>query len=184
MLEYLELFWAFFIIGATAFGGGYAIVPVLDRELIKKRGWLTMDEVLDFYTIAQITPGIIIVNIATFVGNKRKGVFGGIISTIGIIMPGVTLMVLISLFVQRFAEYTMVQHALTGIRLAVCALILDTVLKLFKGYLKKYKSVIICVTAFALSAVFSVSPVYVILCAGVAGFILYAPKRKTTGEDK
>jgi len=178
--EYFELFWAFIVVGATAFGGGYAAVPLLEREMIKKRGWLTMDEVLDFYTIAQVTPGIILVNIATFVGCKRKGVPGGIIATFALVLPGVSLMLLISLFIKRFAEYPIVRHAFSGIRLAVCALILDTTIKLFRGFWKDYKAMIICVIAFALSAVFNVSPVYVIPVAGLAGFLLYSPKRKVT----
>ena len=177
MKEYLDLLWAFVVIGATTFGGGYAMLPVLDRELIKKRRWVTMDEILDYYTIAQITPGIIAVNVATFVGNKRKGLLGGIIATIGLILPGVSLMLLVSLFISRFAEYQMVQRAFAGIRVAVCALILDTVLKLVKGFFKNYKSIIIFVIAFALQAVFSVSPVYIILGAGLAGFLLFSPKR-------
>jgi chromate transporter len=164
-------------------------VPVLEREMIKKRGWLTMDEVLDFYTIAQITPGIILVNIATFVGCKRKGILGGIIATIGIILPGVSLMLLISLFIRRFAEYPVVRRAFSGIRLAVCALILDTTIKLFKGFWKDYKAMIISVIAFVLSAVFSVSPVYIIPAAGIAGFLLFSPKDKdavsaNTGKDR
>jgi chromate transporter len=186
--EYFDLFWAFFVVGASTFGGGYAIVPVLERELIKKRSWITMDEILDYYTIAQITPGIIAVNIATFVGCKRRGVFGGIIATISLVMPGVCLMLLVSLFVKRFAEYPIVQHALAGIRLAVCALILDTSIKLIKNFYKNYKSVIIFIIAFSLSAVLSVSPVYVILGAGLAGFLLFSPHSntgtKTGGDEK
>jgi chromate transporter len=189
VLEYLELFWVFIVLGGTAFGGGYAVVPLLEREMIKKRGWLTMDEVLDFYTIAQITPGIILVNIATFVGCKRKGVLGGIIATIGIVLPGVSLMLLISLFIQHFAEYPVVQHVFSGIRLAVCALILHMTIKLFKGFWKDYKAMIISVIAFVLSAVFSVSPVYIIPVAGLAGFLFFQPKDKgeimvNTGEDE
>jgi len=179
---YLELLWAFFVVGATAFGGGYAVVPILDRELVKKRGWISMDEVLDFYTIAQITPGIILVNIATFVGCKRKGFLGGAVATIGLILPGVCLMLLISMFFRHFAENRIVQHALTGIRLAVCALMLDVAIKLFKGFFRDYKAVIISIIVFALSAVFSVSPVFVILGAGVVGFLLYSPKRAAS-ED-
>ena len=185
MREYLELLWAFIVIGATTFGGGYAIIPALERELIKKRGWISMDEVLDFYTIAQITPGVIAVNIATFVGCKRKSVFGGAVATIGLILPGVCLMMLVSLFVKRFAEYPLVQHALAGIRLAVCALILDTSIKLFKGFFKNYRAVIISVIAFVLSAVFSVSPAYIVLGAGLAGFLLLRPRVNTgAGENK
>jgi chromate transporter len=173
--EYLELLRAFIIIGATTFGGGYAIVPVIERELIKKRSWITLDEVLDFYTIAQITPGIIAVNIATFVGCRRKGIAGGVAATIGLVLPGVCLMMFVSLFVKHFAEYPLVQHALSGIRLAVCALILDTSIKLFRGFFKNYRAIIISVIAFVLSAVFSVSPVCIIVGAGLAGFLLFRP---------
>jgi chromate transporter len=182
--ECFELLWAFIVIGATTFGGGYAIIPVIERELIKKRGWLSMDEVLDFYTIAQITPGIIAVNIATFTGYRRKGTLGGILATVGLVLPGVCLMMLVSVFVKRFAEYPVVQHALAGIRLAVCALILDTSIKLVKNFFKNYRSVIICITAFALSVVFSVSPVYVIVGAGIAGFLLWMPRRNDGKEGE
>ena len=190
MREFLELFWAFFVIGITTFGGGYAIIPVLDRELIKKRGWLTMDDVMDFYTIAQITPGLIAVNIATFAGCRRKGYFGGAVATIGLILPGISFMVLVSIFVKRFAEYPAVQHALAGIRLAVCALILDTAIRLFKGFFKpssggpNYRAIIISVIAFTLSVVFSVSPMYIILGAGIAGFLLFSPGRKISKGGK
>jgi len=174
---YLELLWTFFVIGGTAFGGGYTVVPILDRELVKKRGWISMDEVLDFYTIAQITPGVIIVNIATFVGYKRKGFLGGIVATTGMMLPGIFLMLIISMFFRHFAEHRIVQHAMVGIRLAVCALMLDVVVKLFKGFFRDYKAVIISVAAFALSAVFSTNPVFVVLGAGLAGLLLYSPRR-------
>ena len=136
-----------------------------------------MDEVLDFYTIAQITPGVIAVNIATFVGCKRGGIAGGIIATVGLVLPGVCLMLLVSFFMERFAENKIVQYAMSGIRLAVCALILDTTIKLIKGFFKNYQAVIMCVIAFALVAVFSVSPVFIILGAGIAGFLLYSWKK-------
>jgi chromate transporter len=175
--EYFDLAWTFMVIGASIFGGGYAMMPVLERELIQKRGWVTMDEVMDYFTIAQITPGIIAVNVATFVGFKRKGVPGGIVTTLGLILPGVTLMLIIALCIKRFAEYPVVGHAFTGIRVAVGALILDTLVKLFKGVFKNYKSVVIFAAAFALSAVLSVSPVFVILGAGVLGLLLFPAKR-------
>ena len=135
-----------------------------------------MDEVMDFYTIAQITPGVIAVNIATFTGCRRKGIIGGILATIGLVLPGVCLMLVVSVFVKRFAEETIVQHALAGIRLAVCALILDTSIKFIKNFYKNYKAIILCGIAFALSVVFSVSPVYIVLGAGIAGFLLWMPR--------
>ena len=183
MRELLKLFWAFVVIGATTFGGGYSIMPVLERELIKKRGWLTMDEVLDFFTIAQITPGVLAVNIATFTGHKRKGITGGILATIGFVLPGISLMLLISVFVEHFAEYQIVANALKGIRLAVCALVLKMIIQLCKGFFKDFRAVLICLTAFTLSAVFSISPVFIILGAGIAGFFLF-PNAVNKKEDK
>ena len=181
MSEYLEILRAFIVIGATTFGGGYAMMPALERELIQKRGWISADEVMDYFTIAQITPGIIAVNVATFVGCKRRGAAGGIIATIGLILPGVCLMILIALCIKRFAEYPVVRHAFTGIRVAVCALILDTALKLFKGVFKNRRSILIFIAAFALSAVWSLSPAYIILGAGAAGFLLFPAKPDASG---
>jgi len=181
MKDFLDLFWTFIVIGASAFGGGYSLLPVLERELIKKRGWLTLDEVMDYFSIAQITPGIIAVNVSTFTGCKRKGPVGGLIATIGFILPGVIAMTLVSLFIKRFAEYRLVRHAFAGIRVAVGALILATILKLIKGFFKNFRTVIIFVGAFILSAVFSTSPVFIVLGAALAGFALFPLWRNTGG---
>ena len=182
MKEYFELIWTFIKIGVSAFGGGYAMVPILDRELIRGKGWITMDEVMEYYTVAQITPGIIAVNVSTFVGYKRKGIIGGIAATLGFILPGVTLMTIVSLFISRFAEYPVVQHAFAGIRVAVGALIVETVIRLVKGFYKDAKSLAIFILVFALSAILGASPMYVILGAGLLGWLLYRPK-KSSGKD-
>jgi chromate transporter len=173
---YLELVWTFIKIGASTFGGGYAMIPVLERELIKGKGWISLDEVMDYYTIAQVTPGIIAINVSTFVGYKMKGFIGGIVATVSFIIPGVLLMIIISAFIRRFAGYVLVQHAFAGIRVAVGALILDTVIKLFKGVFRDIKGVAIFVAALALSAALNVSPVYIVAGAGLAGFFLYPRK--------
>jgi chromate transporter len=197
MNEYLDLFWTFLKIGASTFGGGYAMIPVLDRELIRGKGWITMDEVMDYYTIAQITPGIVAVNVSTFVGYKRKGIPGGILATAGFILPGVTLMAIISLFISRFAGFPAVQHAFTGIRVAVGALILNTIVKLVKGFFRgdassgavrarimSAISVVIFIAAFAISALLDISPVYVVLGAGLLGWLLFRKPQslKNSGE--
>ena len=184
LIEYLDIFWTFIKIGATVFGGGYAMIPVIERELINKKKWLDMTEVMEYYTIAQITPGIIMVNVATFVGCKRKGVLGGILATLGVITPGVLLMVVVSVFIKRFAEYEEVRHAFTGIRVAVCALILSTVIKLIKDGLKKTSAIVIFICVLVLSAVFSASPALLILGAGAAGFLLYRPAKKKPENDE
>jgi chromate transporter len=180
---WFDLLWTFIKIGVMTFGGGYAMIPVLERELISKKGWTNLEEVMDYYTIAQVTPGIIAVNVSTFIGYKRKGPVGGVISTLGFLLPGVTLMAVISLFIKQFAEYPAVQHAFTGIRVAVGALILDTVIKLLKGVFKDKKAVVIFILGFALSAIFSASPVFIIAGAGAAGFFLYRPKKIPPGKD-
>jgi chromate transporter len=171
--EYFDLLATFFKIGALIFGGGYAMVPVVERELIKKRGWINMEEVMDYYAIAQVTPGVIAVNLSTFVGYKRKGPVGGVIATIGVVLPGICLITLVAICLGNFADLPAVRHAFAGIRVAVGALILDTVIKMVKGVFKDWKSLIIYIAIFALSFVWSVSPVVLILLAGLAGLLLF-----------
>ncbi|MDR2210154.1 MAG: chromate transporter [Spirochaetaceae bacterium] len=191
MKEWLDLVVTFIKIGISTFGGGYAMVPVLERELIKKRGWITMTEVMDYYTIAQVTPGIIAVNIATFVGYKRRGVPGGIAATGAFILPGILFMTAVSLFISRFAEYAAVQHAFAGIRVAVGALILDTIRKLILELFKKEKApaagekprvkpqgrhvftACVFAAAFLLSVLLSPSPVWIVAGAALAGFVFF-----------
>jgi chromate transporter len=174
--DYLDLLLTFLKLGCVIFGGGYAMIPVVDRELIRKRAWITMDEVMDYYTIAQITPGIIAVNLSTFIGYKRKGPLGGVLATVGVVLPGVTMIMVIAFFLTNFADIPAVQHAFTGIRVAVGALILDTVIKLVKGAFNDIKAILIYVIAFALSAVWSASPVLLVVAAGAAGLVIYRPK--------
>jgi chromate transporter len=163
--------------GCITFGGGYAVIPVVDRELIKKRGWVTMDEVMDYYTIAQITPGLIAINLSTFVGYKKKGPLGGILTTLGFALPGVTLIILVAFFISSIENYPLVSHAFTGIRIAVGALILDTVIKMVKGIFKDWKALVIYIIAFVLSVVWGVSPMLIILGAGLIGFFIYRPQK-------
>jgi chromate transporter len=174
---YLEVFLTFLKLGCITFGGGYAMIPVVERELIKKRDWTTMDEVMDYYTIAQITPGIIAVNLSTFVGYKQKGVLGGFLATIGFVLPGVSLIIAAALCISNLAGIPAVQHAFAGIRIAVGALILDTVIKLVKGVFKDFKALVIYIAAFVLSALWQVSPMLLILGAGAAGLVFYRTKQ-------
>jgi chromate transporter len=182
--EFFDIMQAFSLIGAVMFGGGYAMLPIIERELIKKRGWITMEEVMDYFTVAQITPGIIAVNVATFVGYKRKGILGGIVATLSLIVPCVTLMIVISLFIKRFAEYAVVNHAFAGIRVAVGALIVDTIVKLGKGAFKNYKTIIIFTAAFVLSVIFNISPLYIILGAGFCGFFMFPPAKVPAKKEE
>lgn len=178
MRELFELVWTFAKIGAVTFGGGYAMLPILKRELVEKRNWTTTEEIVDYFAIGQCTPGIIAVNVATFVGYKRRGAVGGILTTLGLVLPSLVIISIIAAGISNFAHIPAVQHAFAGIRVAVGALILDAVIKLFKGAVKDVAGILICIAAFALSAFFKTSPVFIVAAAALAGFLLYVPKRK------
>jgi chromate transporter len=173
---YPEIFFTFLKVGVLTFGGGYAMIPVVERELINKKGWISMEEVMDYYTIAQITPGIIGVNLSTFVGCKRKGSLGGFLATLGFVLPGVVFITLIAVFLANFADLPLVKHAFTGIRVAVCALIVDTVIKLVKGVFKNRKAMVMYALVFLLSARWSVSPVLLVAAAGLLGLLVFREK--------
>jgi chromate transporter len=164
--------------GCLTFGGGYAMLPVIERELVRRKGWITMDEAMDYYAIGQVTPGVIAVNVSTFIGYKKKGIPGGILTTLGFVLPSLIIITIIAAGLQNFAESGAVQHALRGIRTAVGALILDAVRKLLKGAVKDLKALALCLVVFGLSVFFKVSPVLTVISAGLAGFLLYRPRDK------
>ena len=125
MKELLELYWTFVRIGLVTFGGGYAMLPILERELVDKRHWTTMDELRDYFSIGQCTPGIIAMNVSTFIGEKRKGVKGAVAASVGFLTGPVILILIIAMFISNFAHLEVVQHAFAGIRVCVCVLILQ-----------------------------------------------------------
>jgi chromate transporter len=160
------------------------MIPVLEREIIRKREWTTLDEVMEYYTIAQVTPGIIGVNISTFIGYKQKGPLGGALATVGFVLPGVFCAGCIAFGLRNVTEYPAVRHILGGIRVAVGALIIDTAAKLLKGTFKDPKGIGIFILAFALSAIWSAHPILIITAAGGVGFLLYRPKKTDAPPDK
>ena len=133
MNEYLELVVTFFKIGIMTFGGGYAMLPMIQREVVEKRGWATEEEILNYYAIGQCTPGVIAVNTATFIGDSRKGVIGGFLATLGVVMPSLIIISIIAAVLNNFAEIEAVQHALAGIRVAVVVLVGFSVWKLMNS---------------------------------------------------
>ena len=169
MTKLSALFFAFARIGALTFGGGYAMLPMLEREVVEKHGWATQEELLNYFAIGQCTPGIIAVNTATFIGYKERGIRGGIIATLGVIAPSIVIILAIAMLLSNFAHIPAVQHAFAGIRAAVCALILNAVIKLIKSNIKNIGGIIVCVLAFFLVAVLGASPVFVVLGAGIYG---------------
>ena len=165
------LFRAFFMIGAMTFGGGYAMLPMLEREIVQKHKWATQEEILNYFAIGQCTPGIIAVNTATFVGYKTKKEFGGIVATLGVIAPSIVIITVIAMVLENFMDILWVQNAFAGIRVAVCALILSSVLKMGKSNIKKYWHAAFAVVAFIVVALLHLTPVYVVVACAVLSFI-------------
>ncbi len=172
MKEYLDLFLAFARIGGCTFGGGYAMLPVMQRELVDNREWASNEEILNYYAVGQCTPGVIAVNVSTFIGYKRKGIPGAIAATAGMIAPSFVIIILIALFLKSFAHIQAVQNAFWGIRIAVLALITSTVVKMFKNSVKNKLGLVICLAAFLLIALSGISPVFAVIAAALAGIFL------------
>ena len=170
---YLDLFLTFAKVGVMTFGGGYAMLPILQREVVENKGWATEEELMDYYAIGQCTPGIIAVNVATFIGHKLGGIRGAIAASLGFISPSIFIITLIAAFLESFAGNVYVAHALAGIRVCVCVLILNSVLSLGKKAIKNKLSWVIFLIATVLAAFTDVPTVAIVLGAGVIGYILY-----------
>lgn len=181
MMELLKLFLAFAKIGAVTFGGGYAMLPILERDIVAKHKWATSEELLDYYAIGQCTPGIIAVNTATFVGYKQRGILGAVFATLGVVFPSFVIISIITAFVTNYADIPVVIYAFNGIRVCVCVLIFNAILKLSKSSLIDKWTYIIFGVVFLLSLMLDISAAILVLLAGLAGFLI---KRfsKTGGE--
>lgn len=180
--ELLDLYLTFAKIGATTIGGGYAMLPILQDEIVQKRGWAEESELMDYYAIGQCTPGIIAVNTSTFIGYKKAGIIGGILATVGFVTPSIIIITVIAFFLNNFAEYPVVQHAFNGIRACVCVLILDAVIKLGKKALADFRCVLIFLAVLAAALFTPVSPVLFVILAGVAGVILMPRKQQKKSD--
>ncbi len=185
MKELLTLYGLFFKIGITTFGGGYAMLPMLERELVTNRKYVTMEEIMDYFAVGQCTPGIIAVNTATFIGHKQKGVLGGIFATLGVITPSIIIITLLASILSFFAGNEIVEHAFAGISVAVCALIVQAVLKLSKSGIKDIFTGIVALISFILIFfVDGLSPIIVIIASAIAGVIFKAIYENGKKGDK
>lgn len=171
MKELIELFIIFFKMGSFTFGGGYAMLPIIQEEIVNKRNWATDEEILDYYAIGQSTPGIIAVNTATFIGYNQKGIIGGIICTLGIVSPSIIVITIIAAFFKNFQNYMIVQHAFGGIRVVVAALIFNTVLKMYKDSVKDFLGISLFIMSFSLLVLLDITPIIVIIISAIAGII-------------
>lgn len=173
MREILSLFYAFAKIGLFTFGGGYAMLPIIQRELVEDKKWCTDEEVTNYFAVGQCTPGVVAVNTATFIGYKRKKTAGAVAATAGVVFPSLIIILIIAAFLTGFSDNVYVIHAFNGIRAAVCALVVNAVVKLWKTGVKNIFGVLIFGTVFVLSAFFGLSPVYFVIGSVLAGIIYY-----------
>lgn len=169
MKTYVELFTVFMKIGSLTFGGGIAMLPMLEQEIVKNKKWATEDEILDYYAIGQCTPGIIAVNLATFIGYKRNNVLGAIVATLGMIFPSLVIILTIAFFLEPYLEIEIVKSAFAGIRVGVAVIILNAIVGLWKKGIKDIFSFFLFACVFIAVAFFKVSPVWIVCVAIVIG---------------
>ena len=169
MKELLTLFLTFAKVGVMTFGGGYAMLPILQREVVENKGWATDEELTDYFAIGQCTPGVIAVNTATFIGRRQKGVLGGVAATLGVVFPSLIIISILAGLIANFAHLTWVQHAFAGIRVCVCVLIFNAVVKLWKSAVKDAWGLVIFLAVLGVSLFTGVSPVICVLAAAVFG---------------
>lgn len=167
-----ELFTSFSKVGVMTFGGGYAMLPILQREVVDNRHWATDEELTDYFAIAQCTPGAIAVNTATFIGQKYCGVIGGIAATLGVVFPSLVIITLLAGVISTFSHLPAVINAFAGIRVCVCVLILNAVLKLWKSAVKGRLGLIIFCAVTLGSLFFDISPVIFVLISAAIGIAL------------
>ncbi len=172
MKELFSLFWVFAKIGVMTFGGGYAMLPLIQREVVQNKKWATEEEIMDYFAIGQCTPGVIAVNTATFIGQKRKGILGGIMATLGVVFPSLIIISLLAGVIEAFSHIEWVQHAFGGIRICVCVLIINAVIKLFKKAVMDWKTLVIFIIVTLGSTLTDMSPIIFIVVAAIIGIII------------
>lgn len=189
---YLDMFLTFAKVGVCTFGGGYAMLPIMERELVDNKGWATVDELADYYAVGQCTPGVIAVNTATFVGKNKAGVLGAVVGTLGLVFPSIVIILAIAAFLSNFMHIAWVNHAFNGVRAGVVALIFSSVIKLFKGAVKDWPTRIIYTVVLLLAAGgaflpapagvlgavigWLTSPVLLVILSGIAGLCIRTVK--------
>ena len=167
-----DMFLTFAKVGVMTFGGGYAMLPILQREVVDNKGWATEEEMMDYYAIGQCTPGIIAVNTATFIGQKYKGNAGAIVASLGVVFPSVVIISLLAGVIEAFSHLAFVQHAFGGIRICVCVLIANSVVKLYKKAVMDKATLAIFLLVTLGSFAFGISPVVFVIGAAAAGILL------------
>ncbi len=185
----LDLFLTYAKVGAMTFGGGYAMLPILKREMVDKKGWISEEELIDCYAIGQCTPGVIAVNAATLIGYRKKGIIGSICATVGVVTPPILIIITIASILTAFQDNQYVKHAFAGMNVAICAVIAVTVARLIKKTWIDLPTTLIGVCVFIASILFpNITTVIFVLVAAVVGIIINnlktARKLKDESEGK
>jgi chromate transporter len=167
-----KLFLSFAKVGVMTFGGGYAMIPMLEREIVEQQHWASSEELMDYYAVGQCTPGVIAVNTATFIGRKIAGDIGGVVASVGVVFPSVLIICVIAGILSNFADIPAVQSAFAGIRVCVCVLIFNAVVKLWKAAVPDKGALCLVLLVFFLSVFFKPSPVYFVIFCAAAGILL------------
>jgi chromate transporter len=173
-MVYLQLFWSFLKIGFFSFGGGYAMLPLIQQEIITGRGWLTSDVFLDIIAVSEITPGPVAINSATFVGYKVAGVMGSALATLGVVLPSFLIVTLLAFLMKKFGQITGVQRVIGGLRPIIVALIASATLSLGRSALVDFRSWLIAISTFLTIRFTKLHPILVILLAALAGVVLFS----------
>ena len=184
MKELVKLFLAFARIGGLTFGGGYAMLPMLQREAVEKNGWVSEEELMDYYAVGQCIPGVIAVNTATFIGTKAKGLPGAIAASLGVISPSLVIIIAIAAFIQSFSELEIVQNAFSGIRVGVCVLIFSAIIKLYKKAIVDKFTFALFIAVLLLTVFTNISPITFVILAAFAGIIAKVLSSKKGGNKK
>lgn len=178
MKKLWELYVTFLRVGGLTFGGGMAMLPMLKKEVIEKKGWTNEEELLDIYAIGQCTPGIIAVNTSTYIGYEQAGIIGAVCGTLGMVTPSLIIITLIATILNRFIAEPLVVHALSGIRVAVCAMMLNTVISLARAGIKDKLGVLLFLAGFLLATFSPIPTIVLVVCAAVIGILVNIRKEK------
>lgn len=172
-----QLFVSFLKIGSLMFGSGYTMVPLLTREIVERRAWVTQDELMDAYALSQSVPGVIAVNTAAIIGQKRGGWGGAAAAVLGVITAPIIAILLVATVLLKFWNTPVVTHAFNGIRVAVAAVITSAVVGLVRSNVKNWLGIALCLAGFVIIAVLHLSPVFVVLLAVIVGFIVWGVRK-------
>lgn len=176
----IDLFVAFVRIGGLTFGGGYAMLPMLEKEAVERRGWITSSELLDYYAVAQCTPGIIASNTAALIGYKVHGATGALVAALGVVCPSYVIITIIAAFMSNFTDLEVVQNALAGVQVCVAALILSAIVKLWKNSVVDRLTLVLFLITFGAVLAFSLSPIIAVVVMAITGIAVTAVRERKT----